>query len=63
MATATATIAIVVAPESSAFHDFGEDRLLGGAGIGVAEIRQQVQQIDPGFPHRQVACGGGRPCR
>src|SRR2546422_4693800 len=33
-------------------HDLGEDGLLGGAGVGVAEILEQVQEVDARLAHR-----------
>jgi hypothetical protein len=32
-------------------NDLGEDRLLHGPDVGIAEVLEQVQQIDPGFTH------------
>src|SRR2546422_6807232 len=39
-------------------HDLGEDGLLGGAGVGVAEILEQVQEVDARLAHRgqSIAC-------
>jgi hypothetical protein len=31
--------------------DFGEDGFLGRAGVGIAEVFQQVEEIDSGLTH------------
>jgi hypothetical protein len=32
--------------------DFGEDRLVRRAGVGIAEVLEEAQQIDPRLTHR-----------
>ena len=31
--------------------DLGEDRLLGGPGVGVAQVLQEVEEVDPSLAH------------
>jgi len=44
--------------------DLGENRRLGGAGIRVAQVFQQMEQVDPRLAHgRPRVSGRGRPAR
>src|SRR5262249_61604709 len=35
-------------------NDLGEDGLLDGAGVGIAEVLEEMLEVDPGFTHTAI---------
>jgi len=51
-----AVMRIRLAPESSALASIGEDGFLERAGISVAQVLEEVEQINARLPHVRLRC-------